>query len=313
MGRVPLPLDDRGRPRLQPMTRERVATLGRPGAEWHDGLGSALDDLARAWGLTWRRPLPGGSASYVASATTGQGEPRVVKVLAPEPDLADEARVLAPAHGRGYVRLHAHDRKRRALLLEQAGPALALRGWSPEQQLTALLETLRWAWAAVDLPPAVGEEDKAVSLARLVRDLDERLGRPVDRAVLRAALDHAEALAGWTGPTVTVHGDPHPGNALRAPDGRGSGWLFVDPDGFRADPAYDVGVVLRDWSSHLRGPGARATLRAWCRDAAERTGVDPHRVWAWAFLERVSTGLYVRSIGEPAVARPFLDSATALL
>jgi streptomycin 6-kinase len=310
---VPLPLDERGRPRLQPMTRERVATLGRAGAEWHAGLGRVLDDLAGTWELTWRRALPGGSASYVASATTRYGEPRVVKVLAPEPDLADEARVLAPARGRGYVRLHDHDGERRALLLERAGPALVLRGWSPERQLTALLDTLRQAWTAVDLPPAVGEEDKAVSLARLVRDLDERLGRPVDRDVLRAALDHAETLAGWTGPTVTVHGDPHPGNALRAPDGRGSGWLFVDPDGFRADPAYDVGVALRDWSSHLRGPDARTILRAWCGDAAQRTGLDPHRVWAWAFLERVSTGLYVCSIGARAVARPFLDSATALL
>lgn len=43
------------------------------------------------------------------------------------------------------------------------------------------------------------------------------------------------------GPIVVVHGDPHPANTLRAPDGRGRGWVLVDPDGFRADPAYDAG------------------------------------------------------------------------
>lgn len=158
-----------------------------------------------------------------------------------------------------------------------------------------------------------GVVDKAADLAVLVRDLDERLGRPTDPAVLRAALAHAERLAGWTGPTVVVHGDPHPANALRAPDGRGSGWVLVDPDGFRADPAYDAGVVLRDWSSHLRGPDARRTLRAWTALVAERTDLDADRVWAWAFLERVSTGLFVTSIGAERLGRPFLASAEALV
>jgi streptomycin 6-kinase len=158
-----------------------------------------------------------------------------------------------------------------------------------------------------------GTVDKAVELAVGVRELDQRLGGPTDPAVLRAALDHADALAGWTGPTVVVHGDPHPANALRAPDGRGSGWVLVDPDAFRADPAYDAGVVLRDWSTHLRGPDARRTLRGWTALVADRTGLDPERVWAWAFLERVSTGLFVTSIGAERLGRPFLDSARDLL
>ena len=158
-----------------------------------------------------------------------------------------------------------------------------------------------------------GTVDKAVELAEGVRELDQRLGGPTDPAVLRAALDHADALAGWTGPTVVVHGDPHPANALRAPDGRGSGWVLVDPDAFRADPAYDAGVVLRDWSTHLRGPDARRTLRGWTALVADRTGLDPERVWAWAFLERVSTGLFVTSIGAERLGRPFLDSARELL
>ncbi|MGV3562239.1 MAG: aminoglycoside phosphotransferase family protein [Nocardioides sp.] len=155
--------------------------------------------------------------------------------------------------------------------------------------------------------------NKAVSLAQQVQELDRRLGRPTDPAVLRAALDHAEMLAGWSGPTVVVHGDPHPANALRAPDGRGSGWVLVDPDGFRCDPAYDAGVVLRDWSTHLRGTDARRTLRAWTGLVADRTDLDPDRVWAWAFLERVSTGLFVTSLGAERLGRPFLESARGLL
>jgi hypothetical protein len=34
---------------------------------------------------------------------------------------------------------------------------------------------------------------------------------------------------------------------------------FVDPDGFVADRAYDLGVALRDWTGLLLGPDARRT------------------------------------------------------
>jgi streptomycin 6-kinase len=53
-----------------------------------------------------------------------------------------------------------------------------------------------------------------------------------------------------------VHGDPHPGNALRGVEpreGAGPGYVFVDPDGFLADPAYDLGVILRDWCDEILG------------------------------------------------------------
>ena len=39
----------------------------------------------------------------------------------------------------------------------------------------------------------------------------------------------------------------------------------------------------------------------------------PTRIWAWGFLERVSTGLYVRSFGAERAAEPFLRTAALLL
>lgn len=329
-------------PRLQPLTRGRVERLGEAGRAWVADLPRVLDELAGRWGLELGRGLPGGSASYVVGVTTTDGEQRVLKV--PTPDLASQtevARVLTAADGRGHVRLHAHDPATGALLLERLGEQLERTPLAPEEKILLLADTLLLAWAvgaperagrAGDAPSPGREEaaraglsedtcplgltepvDKAVGLAEQVRDLDQRLGHPTDPAVLRAALDHAEALAGWSGPTVVVHGDPHPANALRAPDRRGSGWVLVDPDGFRCDPAYDAGVVLRDWSTHLRGTDARRTLRAWTVLVADRTGLDVERIWAWAFLERVSTGLFVSSLGADRLGRPFLESARGLL
>ena len=191
----------------------------------------------------------------------------------------------------------------------------------PSAPSALLADTLREAWRLpVDAVPPVHDEagdDKAVSLRALVLDLDERLGRPTDGRVLRTALDHADALTGHDpATTVVLHGDAHPGNTLpvTAPrEGAPVGYVFVDPDGFRGDPAYDAGVVLRDWCSHLTGPDARTRLEGWCDLVAERTGTDRERVWAWAFLERVSTGLYVTSFGAERVGRPFLATAEHLL
>lgn len=303
-------------PRLQPLTRAKLAGQGEEGAAWHRDLPGVLAALEERWQVTMGRPLPGGSASYVCRATTRDGQERVVKVGVPGHDLVAEARVLGAAGGRGYALLHGHAPEHDAVLVEALGPALAQSGAPPERAIALLADTLCEAWR-LPLDAVPPGEDKAVTLRALVVDLDERLGRPTDRRVLRAALDHADALAGHDpATTVVLHGDAYPGNALpvTAPrEGAPTGYVFVDPDGFRGDPAYDAGVVLRDWCSHLTGPDARTRVDGWCDLVAERTGTDRDRVRAWAFLERVSTGLYVTSFGAERVGRPFLETAAHLL
>lgn len=301
--------------RLQPLTRARLAGLGEVGAAWVEELPRTLAALAEQWGLEIDRPLPGGSASYVVAA--GRGPERLVlKVPVPGVDTTREAAVLRAAGGRGYALLHGYDAATGALLLERLDGQLEQWPRPPEEKLAVLAETLREAWTVTI--GGVDDTDRAEELADLVTRLapeqDEQAdAHPLDPAVLRRALDHAESLAGWSGPVVTVHGDPHPANVLRARRDGDTPWVLVDPDGMRADPAYDAGIALRDWCSHLRGPDARDRLRTWTRDLAERLGLDAERVWAWAYLERVSTGLYVTSIGSPRVAAPYLETARALL
>ena len=86
----------------------------------------------------------------------------------------------------------------------------------------------------------------------------------------------------------------------------------MDPDGFVADRAYDLGVAMRDFSATVLRAG-RPILESYAQVLADRTGVDAIRIWQWAFLERVSTGLYVLGFGAEPVARPYLESAEVLL
>jgi streptomycin 6-kinase len=308
--------------RLQPLARRRLASLGDPGAAWMAALPARLQDLAARWQLTLGRPLPGGSASYVVAATTADDEPCVVKVGLPGHSLAPEQRVLAAAGGQGYARCLGHAPEDEALLLERLGPSLEHTPMPPGAKLDRLVDTLRTAWTVPlqddsALPDAAGAA-KARELEQMVAGWD---GCRAD--VREVALEYAARRREDTSASsVVVHGDPHPANALkvrRPRPGSESGWCFVDPDGLRCDPAYDLGVILRGWTQRvldLPPEDARLLLRRWCLRVVERSGLDldaVDRAWEWAFLERVSTGVHVTSFGAHEVGATFLRSAAHLL
>jgi streptomycin 6-kinase len=305
--------------RLQPLTRHRVAALGAAGAAWSASLPEVLAGLERDWSIVVGRGLPGGSASYVARARRADGSRAVVKVAVTGEGWTEQVATLDRAAGRGYVRLLRSDLGRRAVLLEELGPSLASRRRPVPDQLRCLADTLAIAWQDPGRTRPVPGRDKASGLAELIRQAWRRLDRPCSIRVVDQALTYAERRAADADrELVIVHGDPHPGNLLTvlgSRPGADTGYVFVDPDGFVADRAYDLGVVLRDWSSTLRGPEARTVAERYCTVLAERTGVDAQRIWEWGFLERVSTGLYMLDVvrGPDRVARPYLESAERLV
>jgi hypothetical protein len=126
---------------------------------------------------------------------------------------------------------------------------------------------------------------------------DHRWERVPGLTVVGHRLGLYRALA--QGPATPEQFAERTGNALRAPDRRSSsGWLFIDPDGFVADPAYDLGVVVRDWCRELlEATDPRARAEQLCRLAAEHGGQNEQAVWEWGYLERVSSGLFLLAHG----------------
>ena len=307
--------------RLQPLARARVGSLGAAGAAWLDALPADLEHLCGRWGLELAGAVPGGSASYVVRARTADGARRVLKVGTPDVDLAGEARLLGAAQGRGHVLLHGYDAERNALLLEELGASLEQTPMPVAAKVGLLAGTLREAWLPPEGPwrPRPAGCCPAARIASALRPRWERLGHPCSAAALEAALEAADRRAAEhrLGDCVVVHGDPHPGNLLRVREERAgapSGWVLVDADGFAAEPAYDVGVAMRDWCGALAAAvDATRALRGWCDLAAALTDTDPEAVWDWALLERVSTGLYVAGFGADRVGRALLASADRLV
>jgi len=306
---------------IPPAVRLRAASLGDDGHRWLAGLPDLVTDLEARWSVRVERSLSGGTAAFVGAARTVDGTPVILKVSVPDPDLGDEIGTLDRARGRGYVRLLAHDTSRRAMLLEALGPALDRVNLPPVRQLEVICRLLATAWM---VPPAASgrmaaPRDKAVGLDRLVRRLWDELDEPCSPSVLEQALIFARRRSDAFDParTVLVHGDAAAANVLgvlSARPGAETGFVFVDPDGFRGDPAYDVGVALRDWCPELLASGDPRRL-AWhyCHVLAVNSGFDEQSIWEWAFLERVSTGLYVLAMGAAEQSRPFFETAEALL
>jgi len=306
---------------VPPVVRLKAASLGEVGQAWLEALPDLVAELESRWSVKIEQPLGGGTAAYVGRARRPDGASVVMKLCVPDPDFGDEIGTLDRADGRGYVRLLAHDAELHALLLEELGPSMNRSGMSPDAQITTLCELLTQAW---DVPRADSgrfaiAQDKATSLARFISRVWFELDGPCPEPVRDRALLYAERRAAAFNPEscVVVHGDAAAMNALQvlAPRrGAETGFVFVDPDGFVGDPAYDLGVVLRDWCSELLANDDPID-RAWylCNLLAAGSGIDEQTIWEWAYLERVSTGMYARALGANELGQPFLDTAEMLL
>lgn len=304
---------------LPGIVRAKAAVVDKSGT-WADTLPELVADLERQWSVHVTEQLFGGTSAFVARVRTAAGGAAVMKVAVPDHTFSRQVQALERAAGHGYVQVLAHDPDRSAVLLEALGPSLDQMGYSPERQLRTLCTMLKQAWmvrsvAGTATLPLI---NKAQELHAFVLKLWEELDDPCPQRVVEQALDYAQQRASrfHPGRCVVVHGDAAPSHALQVltpRDGAEAGFVFVDPDGFLGDPAYDLGVALRDWNAELsvsKEPGRLA--RHYCRVLAASSGVSENAIWQWGFLERVSTGLYALSLGAEDLGRPFLRSAEGL-
>jgi streptomycin 6-kinase len=298
-----------------------LTAFGAVGEHWARRLPAVLSSLEADWGITCGAPLEGGNAAYVAEATTASGRPVVVKVALPTgmdgfSALDQEVQALHLAAGDPYVELIRHDAERHSVLLERLGRPLAALSWSRIDQLRATVETLERGWrpVAADRLPTGGA--KAAWLADYVSRSWQELGQPCSKATTERAVSYAgEREACFeAGRAVLVHGDAHPNNLLQVPPSSGERGDFrlIDPEGLASEPAHDLGVVLRDWNEDLVTEDAVTVASRRHQMVSRMTGIDPEPIWQWSFVERVSSGLFLLSLGHDRQARTFLEAADRL-
>jgi streptomycin 6-kinase len=297
--------------------RQKVATLGAEGLRWLVGLGDLIGELEQEWQVIVGSSLEGGTEAYVAEARTRDGSDVILKVAIPENNgntvLANEVTALTIADGHGYVRLLHYDLSRRALLVERLGIPLRELGYSTSVQIDIICTTLRETW--VHVPPR-SQLPSGASMAQwhstFIADLWEHLERPCSQRALDKALSFAQTRARAFDPelAVLVHGDAHNGNTLQNLSQTPSSFKLIDPDGLEVEPAYDLGVLMREWIDELIADPVRRG-RERCAYLSHLTGTDTQAIWEWGFMQCMSTGLFLIQVGQERSGIQMLEVADA--
>jgi streptomycin 6-kinase len=295
---------------LGSLQRRRAELLGPEGQAWIDRLPDLISDLQKRWRIRIGSGMAGGTEGLVLAAMTEEGVPVVLKLGQPG-SLAQEICALEIAGGVGYAKLLVADEGCDAILLERLGPKLIDSGKPTAEQLEIVVQTVSRTWLPVANPARLmtGAEKAQWHLNWLVEQWPA-LGEPCSRAVIDQGLafcrereDAFEAEA-----SVLVHGDSHAWNTLAVP-GRVGEFKLVDPDGYFMEPAYDLGISMREWiDEYLAGDAVRIG-RARAAKLSALTGVPEVPIWQWGYIEVISTALVYSQLGESALAAPYYDLA----
>jgi len=215
--------------------------------------------VAAEWGVELGEPFGLALHSFAAPA----GDDAVLKVVPERHWESDhEADALAHWGGDGAVRLLAHDRARRAFLIERARPGSDLSGLPDAEATRIAIDVGLRLWRPAGAPFL----RVADQLPRWLDEAEGELRAKAEELLARLELRH----------DVLVHGDFHHHNLLASARGH----LAIDPQPFLAEPEYDVVPFL--WNP--LPIGIRPDLLDVRLAAFAAAGLDEQRIRAWMVI-----------------------------
>lgn len=311
------------------LTLRRAQLLGLQGQQWLECLDEVVRTTLDKFDLIFIKTLHGGSESYLALSQRADGARCVVKVMMPnDHGMVAELTALKAAKGRGYVELIDAIPEQSVLIIEELGAPIATSAFTIQQQLQHMTHALQLSWQAeIDPSALVHGAKKADWLYHHIQHTPTKVAGYVEKALIHTALDHIDLRRSqWREDAfVLVHGDAHEHNTLAIRQAKGqtepqiepqtepTRYKLVDPDGLFFEPAYDLGILLRNWIDAYRiaQPAGALTERAtWL---AQQTQVSPQAMVSWGFVEIVSTGIHLLELGYADEGKDYLDLGQALL
>ena len=264
------------------LTPGSLKWLGRheDGAQWLNRLPLLLDDLVRRWGLEPRGdPFSSGNMACVVPVSRG-GARFVLKVQWPHDESVHEAEALRTWNGDGAVHLIEHDAQRHALLLEECVPGTFLADADLADPLGILADLLPRLWKTVG-KSFRALSDEARQWAFCLPQAWERAGRPCERMLVDAALEHLEALPPTQGEEVLVNQDLHGHNVLAATR---QPWLVIDPKPLRGEREFALAPIIRSFEF---GHSERA-MRLRLDRLSSELGLNRDRVVGWTVAQTMA-------------------------
>ena len=259
--------------------------LGEDWASWLDRLPRLVEDLLAEWGLRPAGDPRHGYCSLVLPVVDADGMAGGLKITFDGDDESlHEGLALQHWGGRGAVRLHRADPRRRALLLDWLPGGDLGDAWDVEAS-----EVVGGLYASLHIPAMPQLATVSSYLERWLRELDE-LGRdiPIPRRYVEQALSLGRDLLAQDLAPVVVHGDLHYANVMADAAGE---WVAIDPKPMAGDPHYEPAPMLWNRMAELSGPGAVGSVRDGLRRRfhalVDAAGLDEARARDWVVVRMV--------------------------
>jgi streptomycin 6-kinase len=290
----------------------KAQAMGDDGITWLSSLDTMISDIEKEWEIIVGEAIPGGTHAFVAKARNPEGNQCIFKLALPDKlggTFDPQVAALTASNGRGYAKLLRYNLEKRSCLLEALGKKLCDFNYSPSCEIKIICATLQESWVKTQHSGLQNMPGVIKWFRDFIRPLWIELRRPcADRVIEYAYTILAQRETDfYPDDFVLIHGDAHNGNVLEAIDGS---FKLVDPDGIFYEKAYDLGVLMREWTDELiKSPVKTAQSR--CEYLHELTGVNMKAIWDWGMIQCVSTGLLCKKIGDDMTGDALLSIALA--
>ena len=264
---------------------ERVARVwGRKGQLWVENFPAILAHIRDSWKLGDITPLPQLSYNFVASTATSAGQPVILKLGVPNPELTTEAAALRAYNGRGSVRLISADLEKGALLLEMLNPGRMLHTVGDNRTESEIAAKVM---AKLCAPPPKDHQfpsmiDWIKAFSRVLADHQpEEAGLPT--RLIETAQTLVDDLTRTAPDEWLLHGDLHHYNILE--DAK-RGWIAIDPKGVIGEKAYQAARYFSNPNSEFNIlPDPVGITRQRVEIISRELEVGPERLLMWAFVD----------------------------
>lgn len=241
--------------------------------------------------------LEGGTSAFLAQAITDNQQEIIVKIplhiVEYGLSFEKELKALEKVNGKGYVKLLAYDKALKVAFLEQLGQPLGDLGYSKNRQIEIICTALKKSWIPLresdQFPTIIGIADW---FHNYVNDTWNTLSQPFSKELLTITNDYIQQRKADFNPksAFLIHGDAHNFNILQDNSTAEESFKLIDPDGIWAEPAYDLGVIMREWADDLMiNPKEKLVERL--TFLHEITGIEKLPTWQWGLIQCVATGL----------------------
>lgn len=297
---------------IPPLVVSRAKSVGPLGEAWLNSLDQQIAQLEAQWNITVGEALFGGTHAFVAYADGPNGEPYVLKLDMPENfggDFAKGIAVLQMVDGRGYAKIYDYDLEKRACLLERLGKPINQLNYTVWEQLRIICSVLQQTWKIPVSETSFTNSAESVAWFRgFIAEAWEKQHHPCSEQIIKQAFSYLQSREEAFNPAefVLVHGDAHGGNTLETLSG--DGFRLIDPDGIVYEKAYDLGVLMREWTEEYEQEPFKKGIER-CEYLHTLTGVPFQAIWEWGYLQSVSTGLLALQIGQEEMGRKMLRTA----